>query len=208
VGCVVGLVRSLLSFAAGVARQFLSKEVADELHSRIPWLTRKIVEQAIQRLPEGQRERFGEEWHSHLEETPGELSKLIVAIGFLQAARQMSSISGQERLLRFVDVVVGSILLAVMSPTLLLITAILKFGSAGPVLDRQIVKWKNTTYERYTFRTHGSSAMVCLFGRFLRRTDMASLPELLNVVRGDMTLFGQSRRRLFEFRRGAGKNET
>jgi Bacterial sugar transferase len=188
---LVGLVGSLLFFAAGVVRQFLSKEITDELHSRIPWLTRKIVEQAIRRLPEEQKERFREEWHSHLEETPGELSKLITAIGFLKAARQMSAISGRKRLLRLVDIVGALMIAAYFSPALLLLVAVLKLMNAGSVLHRRTVTVDNRSFEMYTLRTRGSSPVMNRFDGILRRSGTATLPYLLNVIRGDIPLFGR-----------------
>jgi len=42
-------------------------------------------------LPPTQRERFEEEWQGHINEVPGDIGKLTVALGFLRAARKMTS---------------------------------------------------------------------------------------------------------------------
>ena len=46
---LIGLAGSLLLFVAGILRRFLSKEITDELHVRIPCLTRKLIERASNR---------------------------------------------------------------------------------------------------------------------------------------------------------------
>ena len=57
----------------------------------IPRFTTRLLRIAIRRLPEAQRERFSEEWASHIDEVTGEISKVAVALGCVSAARQMAS---------------------------------------------------------------------------------------------------------------------
>ena len=71
---------------------FLAKLFADEFKEWLPWITERIVQRAVRSLPENQRERFCEEWHSHLSQVPGELTKLWVAFGFIRAGWKMSKI--------------------------------------------------------------------------------------------------------------------
>jgi hypothetical protein len=57
----------------------------------MPRFTTRLLRIAIRRLPEAQRERFAEEWASHINEVRGEISKVAVALGCIFAARQMAS---------------------------------------------------------------------------------------------------------------------
>jgi hypothetical protein len=57
------------------------------------WLIRiidRLIDRAIKRLPHEQRDRFAEEWKGYVNDTPGDLRKLIVAVGFLFAAKKMA----------------------------------------------------------------------------------------------------------------------
>jgi uncharacterized protein involved in exopolysaccharide biosynthesis len=56
-------------------------------------LTKRLLRIAIERLPEAQRERFSEEWASHINEVTGEISKIAVALGCISAAQQIASLS-------------------------------------------------------------------------------------------------------------------
>jgi hypothetical protein len=69
-----------------VITSIFSRQVADELKAWTPWLVRWFVERSVLRLPAELRDRYKEEWSSHVQEIPGEVGKLLVAAGFLRAA--------------------------------------------------------------------------------------------------------------------------
>ncbi len=77
----MAIVTALLSFASVIA----AKLSADEVKAWIPWLVRRIVALAVHILPEDQRERYGEEWLGHIGEIPGDIGRVVVAIGFVFA---------------------------------------------------------------------------------------------------------------------------
>jgi hypothetical protein len=88
-------------FFVGVIGAALSQQLADELKAWTPWLVRRIIQFDVALLPQSQRERFSEEWMSHINEVPGEIGKLITALGFLLAVRKMRMIplkAGRPRL--------------------------------------------------------------------------------------------------------------
>jgi DNA-directed RNA polymerase specialized sigma24 family protein len=77
-----GLLRTL--FLAVLSRLF-----ADEARAWMPHLVSHLLKRAVSQLPEHHRKRYDEEWASHLNENPGDLSKLWAAIGFVRASQRI-----------------------------------------------------------------------------------------------------------------------
>jgi hypothetical protein len=74
----------LLTFATiliGVAVNL----IASEIYDRAPSLARWILLRACMRLPVDARERYSEEWLSHLAECQGKIGKVLHSIGCLRA---------------------------------------------------------------------------------------------------------------------------
>jgi hypothetical protein len=79
-------------------------KIGDERRAGLAWLTKLLLRIAIRRLPEALRERFSEEWASHINEVTGEINKVTVALGCISAARQVaSSLKPSEPALTFYD---------------------------------------------------------------------------------------------------------
>lgn len=103
---------------------------------------------------------------------------------------------------RAVDVIFAGAALAVLSPVLLLAALAVRLGSPGPVLFRQPrVGWRGRPFLLLKFRTmrHGSvgpgvtraaDPRITRVGVWLRRWKLDELPQLVNVLRGDLTLIG------------------
>lgn len=105
---------------------------------------------------------------------------------------------------RPLDAVSAALALALLSPVLAAVALLVKATSPGPVLFRQTrVGLRGLPFTLYKFRTMcenaerlGSSVTtardgrVTPVGRLLRKTKLDELPQLLNVVKGDMVLVG------------------
>jgi lipopolysaccharide/colanic/teichoic acid biosynthesis glycosyltransferase len=105
---------------------------------------------------------------------------------------------------RTLDLTVSSCALVLVSPVLLLIAALVKCTSRGPVVYRhERVGRGGRLFDVMKFRTmirgadlagpaitSATDARITAVGRWLRRLKLDELPQLWNVLRGDMSLVG------------------
>lgn len=106
---------------------------------------------------------------------------------------------------RLFDVVVASVATLLLSPVLLITAVAIKLTSPGPVLFRQQRLGRDARlFSIYKFRTmrndmtdHAAAQLtqrsdprVTRVGGFLRRTSIDELPQILNVLKGDMSIVG------------------
>jgi len=130
--------------------------------------------------------------------------------------RRPQAFDARTRLIkRIIDIVIASTALAILAPVLIIVAIVIAFDSRGPVLFRQIRvgkdgqqfvmhKFRTMQPDRRT-RTSGAPANVperrrvhkspsdpriTGAGRFLRRCCLDEIPQLWNVLRGDMSLIG------------------
>jgi len=150
--------------------------------------------------------------------------------------RQIVPRSRSELAARVLNVVIASVALVLLSPLLVLLGALIKLTSPGPIVYRQIRIGLNrrnrrqsdpALYDRrvsdlgghvftmYKFRSMRvdaesktgavwatkSDARVTPLGRVMRATRLDELPQLLNVVKGDMSIVGPRPERPSIFRR-------
>jgi len=126
---------------------------------------------------------------------------------------------GQLRLKRCIDVVVGTALMLLLLPLFLIVALAVRLDSRGPVLFRQrrigrggrpFDMWKFRTMVRdaspdphrdfiracggttTSLRIHKltDDPRVTRVGRWLRKTSLDEFPQLVNVIRGEMSLVG------------------
>jgi putative colanic acid biosysnthesis UDP-glucose lipid carrier transferase len=112
--------------------------------------------------------------------------------------------SWQLVLKRALDLAIAVPALLIVSPLLLLLALIVKLDVGGPVFFRQTRLGKDAKpFDIFKLRTmtvmenggavqqaRRGDARVTRSGRFLRKTSLDELPQLLNVVLGDMSLVG------------------
>ena len=103
---------------------------------------------------------------------------------------------------RILDFVLGLAALVVLSPILLITAILVKFKLGSPIIFKQQRPGKNEKiFTLYKFRTmtdkkdeNGNflpdSERLTKFGKFLRSTSLDELPELVNILKGDMAIVG------------------
>ena len=106
---------------------------------------------------------------------------------------------------RFIDIVLSSVGLILLSPIFLIISLMIKFDSKGPILFKQKRVGKNKVYfQILKFRTMYAdvpkdvpthlladpSSKITKVGRFLRKSSLDELPQIINILKGEMSIIG------------------
>ncbi len=125
--------------------------------------------------------------------------------------------SGARCAMRVLDVVCASVMLVLLSPVIAAVAIAVRRSSPGPVIFRQerigkdgrlfnVFKFRSMTvgtdvqvladeasrrrYEENDFKLDADDPRITAVGRFIRATSLDELPQLFNVIRGDMSLVG------------------
>lgn len=130
-------------------------------------------------------------------DTFGGSSTLVVSRGSLSVADRVKK--------RLFDLAIAIPALLFLAPLMIVVAILIKLDSRGPVLFKQPrVGRNNVPFQIYKFRsmrqekcdsagaqsTRRDDDRISRFGGFIRKTSIDELPQLLNVVKGDMSIVG------------------
>lgn len=192
--------------------------VVGSLCDLVDYVRRRPIDMVIIALPLSADQRILEVIHQ-LRMLPVDVHLLSDAVGFHLANRPFSCPAGIPAInvadrpisgwnfvaKRTIDVTIASLAIIALLPIFTVIAFLIKLDSPGPVLFRQLrFGFNNNTFSIYKLRTMRSDALdltaerlvtrgddrVTRIGRLLRRTSIDELPQLWNVVIGDMSLVG------------------
>lgn len=122
---------------------------------------------------------------------------LVVTRGTLSLANRVKK--------RGFDIIAASLALLLLAPLMLAVAIAIRFDSPGPALFRQPrVGFQNRSFRIFKFRSMRVEASdlngdrstgkqddrITRLGRFIRRTSIDELPQLFNVLLGDMSIVG------------------
>lgn len=103
---------------------------------------------------------------------------------------------------RAADIIFSILILFITSPIWLLSTFIIPLESKGPVIFKQkrlglhskefiLYKFRSMREENNTYKyTTENDSRITKFGNFMRKTRIDELPQLINILKGDMSLIG------------------
>jgi exopolysaccharide biosynthesis polyprenyl glycosylphosphotransferase len=211
---VVGVVSDVVSTDGAFVGVPVVGRVAD-----LPKLVKDLkVDQVFLALPAGQRDRLlhliklCEDENLEFKIVPDLLEVMSTRVASnvidglpLVGIRRSNLRGGAAAFKRAIDLVLSAVLLIVLSPLLLLVAILIKVMMPGPLLFRQErIGRGREPFVIYKFRSmvpdaeantgpvvaaRGDSRVTGL-GHVLRRLSLDELPQLFNVLRGDMSLVG------------------
>lgn len=106
---------------------------------------------------------------------------------------------------RIIDAIIALLMLIVLSPVLIIVAVWIKVDSKGPIIFKQQRIGKDgRIYNMYKFRSMVQNAQnigtgvfsfagdprITKAGKFLRKTSLDELPQLWNIVKGEMAFVG------------------
>lgn len=106
---------------------------------------------------------------------------------------------------RAADFIISLAAAIILSPVMLIIALLVRVTSPGPAIFRQARAGKNgRNFTIYKFRTmyssapknmpthqlSGAASYITPVGKFLRKSSLDELPQLINIIKGDMALVG------------------
>ena len=173
----------------------------DDVFVLIPWADSTEVERCIDaflRVPAALHLRPG----TVLDRFPDMQVARVGRLSGINIGRRPLNLA-EIVLKRAFDLVAASLALALLAPLFAVLAALIRLDSPGPALFRQKrYGFNQQPFAVYKFRSMRAEtnaafkqatrndARITRIGAFLRRTNLDELPQLLNVIKGEMSLVG------------------
>lgn len=139
-----------------------------------------------------------------LDKLPRHCRAINVFLFFFQKGQQMQNNKIDNIIKRLFDITSSLFAIIVFSPVLIALTILIKIDSSGPVFYRgERVGYNGKIFRIYKFRTmvanadkiggpstSDSDARITKIGRIMRKSKLDELPQLFNVLFGEMSLVG------------------
>ena len=182
---------------------FVADEHISEVWVAVPWDDRNLLETALEELNESVVDvSFIPDLYQYRLLNQG----IVEWNGMPVINLSGTPMTGTElRLKALFDFIVSLVLLVLVSPVFLLLSLLVRLSSPGPVMFHQkrhgvggdaidILKFRtmklHTEPEGEVVQATRDDDRITAIGRFLRRTSLDELPQLINVLRGEMSLVG------------------
>ena len=131
-----------------------------------------------------------------------EIYENAITIDLSNVANKASALYSISK--RTMDIVSSLVGLILLSPLFLLVAILIKLDSKGPIIFKQIRIGKNSKpFYIYKFRSMKTDApnlsteefinasdFTTKVGKFIRKTSIDELPQLVNILKGDMSIVG------------------
>ena len=182
---------------------FVEKENIAEVWVAAPWEDKELLESALNALSESVVDvNVVPDLHQYRLLNQG----IVEWDGLPVISLSGTPMTGAEQRLKYIfDRLSSIVLILLLSPLMLLLAGSVRLSGEGPVLFRQrrhgvggepieILKYRTMTVHeepqgQYSQAT-SDDARVTAVGRFLRKTSLDELPQLFNVLKGEMSLVG------------------
>lgn len=136
------------------------------------------------------------------EEISGQIPIEILNKGWFLENLDLANKKNYERIKRLYDLLIASVILLFTLPFWPIIVLIIKIESRGPIIFKQVRAGKDcqhfnfykfrTMYEENNNRkmTEKNDKRITKFGKFMRQIRIDEIPQLINVIKGDMAFVG------------------
>lgn len=115
-----------------------------------------------------------------------------------------NEINNYNKLKRVIDIIISILGIILLFPIFLITSILIRLESEGPVIFKQLRAGKNSKpFYIYKFRSMKADApnlstnefkdanlFITKIGRFIRKTSIDELPQLINILKGDMSIVG------------------
>lgn len=169
-----------------------SNLLSEEFVAWQPWIVRKLIALAASWMPAEDRARWTEEWSGFCAEVPGNIGKVIAALGFVNTAARVNQRDLSYWFTkRLWDMAVAFVAVLILAPLFTIIATLIRLSGPGPIFIRRPRIGKDgRPFNLLTFRTMNIHGKATLIGRILSRTAIDATPMIFNILKGDMSVVG------------------